>query len=58
MSDGKTKHVPEKPVSSREELEDLLVAGLESGDARPLDESDWDRLRARALEGTEVRRSG
>jgi hypothetical protein len=52
------KHDPAKPVATREELEELLLAGLASGEPRPVTDDDWERLRQRALAGTEVRRSG
>ncbi len=35
---------------SRERLEDLLVEGLESGDAVPLGEKDWNDLRTQVAE--------
>jgi hypothetical protein len=52
------KHDPAKPVSTREELEELLLAGLASGEPRPVTDEDWERLRQRALAGTELRKSG
>jgi hypothetical protein len=47
-----------KPVATREELEELLLAGLASGEPRPVTEQDWERLRKRALAGTDLRKSG
>ena len=55
---GSQPHDPAKPVESIEELEVLLVAGLESGDPRPMTDDDWDALRRRAMMGTELRKSG
>jgi len=52
------KHDPAKPVATREELEALLLAGLASGEPQPVMEDDWQRLRQRALAGTELRDSG
>jgi hypothetical protein len=46
------KHDPAQPVATREELEALLLAGLASGDPRPVTDEDWERLRQRALVGT------
>lgn len=51
-------HDPAKPVESVEELEDLLLAGLESGEPRPMNDDDWDALRRRAMIGNELRKSG
>jgi hypothetical protein len=51
-------HDPDKPVSSQEELEQLLLAGLDSGEPRPFTRDDWEALRRRALANTEVRKSG
>ena len=48
----------DKVVRTREELEALLVEGLESGEPRPLTEEDWESLRQRALAGSELRKSG
>ena len=47
-----------EPVSSREDLEALLEEGLASGEARPVADSDWERLRQRAAAGIETRKSG
>ena len=58
---GKTPsktHDPAKPVATREELEELLLAGLASGEPRPVTDEDWERLRQRALAGTDLRKSG
>jgi hypothetical protein len=52
------KHDPAEPVVTQEELEELLLAGLESGEPRPVTEEDWERLRRRALADTEIRKSG
>jgi hypothetical protein len=52
------KHDPAKPVSTREELEELLLAGLASGEPRPVTDEDWERLRQCALAGIELRKSG
>lgn len=52
------KHDPAKPVDTREELEELLLAGLESGEPRSVTDEDWERLYQRALAGTELRKSG
>ena len=52
------KHDPAKPVATQEELEKLLLAGLDSGEPHPVSEEDWERLRNRAAQGTEVRKSG
>ena len=52
------KHDPAKPVATREELEELLLGGLASGEPRPVTDEDWERLRQRALAGTELRKSG
>lgn len=51
-------HDPAKSVRTREELEALLLAGLDSGEPKPVTEADWEALRRRALEGTELRKSG
>jgi hypothetical protein len=51
------KYHPSRPVGSREELEALLVEGLESGEPRPMTEADWEALRKRALAGVELRKS-
>lgn len=45
------KHDPAKPVATQEELEKLLLAGLESGEPHPVSEGDWERLRKRAPQG-------
>lgn len=50
-------HEPSKPVSDREEVEELLVAGLRSGEPKTLSDGDWEALRRRALDGTELRKS-
>jgi hypothetical protein len=50
-------HDPAKPVASKEELEELLLAGLESGEPRPVTEQDWEAWRRRALANTELRKS-
>lgn len=52
------KHDPAKPVATQEELEKLLLAGLQSGEPQPVSEEDWERLRNRAARGTDVRQSG
>jgi hypothetical protein len=46
------------PGVTQEELEALLLAGLASGEPRPMTEDDWERLRERALAGVVVRKSG
>lgn len=51
-------HDPATPVASIEELESLLVAGLQSGEPRPMTDDDWDALRRRAMTGTELRKRG
>jgi hypothetical protein len=51
-------HDPRKPVRSKEELERLLLQGLDSGEPLPITREDWDALRRRALANTEVRKSG
>lgn len=58
MARTATKHNPAKPVSSKEELEELLEAGLASGEPRAVTEADWEKLRRRALTGSETRKSG
>ena len=59
MSDRPSKkHDPANPVATREELEELLLAGLASGEPRPVTEEDWEKLRRRALAGTEIRKTG
>lgn len=58
MPRGFEPHDPAKPVASTEELEALLVAGLESGAPRPMTDDDWDALRRRAMMDTELRKSG
>lgn len=50
-------HDPAKPVSTQE-LEKLLLAGLESGLPQPMTESDWNALRDLALANTDLRKSG
>ena len=57
-ADSPKKHDPSRPVADREELEALLVAGLESGEPRTVTDEDWERLYERALAGTELRKSG
>lgn len=47
------KHDPAKPVATREELEGLLLAGLSSGETRPMKDDDWERLRRQARVGTD-----
>lgn len=51
-------HDPAKPVASKEELQELLLAGLESGEPRPVTEQDWEGWRRRALANTEPRKNG
>ena len=51
-------HDPAKPVSTQEELEKLLLAGLDSGPPQPMTESDWNALRELALANTDLRKSG
>jgi hypothetical protein len=51
-------HDPAKPVSTQEELENLLLSGLESGVAQPMTETDWQELRQLALANTDLRKSG
>ena len=51
-------HDPAKPVETKEELERLLLEGLESGEPRPVTDEDWEALRQRALAGTDIRKSG
>lgn len=51
-------HEPAKPVASREQLQELLLAGLASGDPTPVTEQDWEALRQRALANIELRKSG
>jgi hypothetical protein len=58
MAKGFEPHDPATPVSSIEELEGLLVAGLESGEPRAMTDDDWDALRRRAMTDTELRKSG
>ena len=53
-----TKHDPRRPVSTREELEHLLLAGLASGEPSPMTEEDWERLRQRALGTVDAQRLG
>jgi hypothetical protein len=45
-------HDPAKPVSSKEELQEFLLAGLESGEPKPVTEQDWEAWRRRALANT------
>lgn len=52
------KHDAADPVATREELEERLLAGLASGEPRPVTDEDWERLRQRALAGTDFRKSG
>lgn len=52
------KHDPANPVATQEELEELLLAGLASGERRLVTEEDWEKLRRRALAGTEIRKTG
>jgi hypothetical protein len=58
IAKGSKLHDPATPVASIEELKALLVAGLESGEPRPMTEDDWDALRRRAMTDTELRKSG
>lgn len=58
LTKGSKPHEPATPVASIEELEALLVAGLESGEPRPMTDADWDALRRRAMIDTELRKSG
>ena len=51
-------HQASLDISTREDLEVLLKAGLASGESRPVRESDWERLRQRAVVGIEARESG
>ena len=51
------KHDPAAPVATREELEELLLAGLASGEPRPMTDENWEQLRKRALAGTDLRKS-
>jgi hypothetical protein len=51
-------HDPAKPVSSKEELQELLLAGLESGEPRPVTEQDWEAWRRRTLANTPLSSSG
>jgi hypothetical protein len=51
-------HDPATPVASIDELRELLVAGLESGEPRSMTDDDWEALRQRAMTGTELRKSG
>jgi hypothetical protein len=55
---GWNLHDPSKPIESIEQLEALLVAGLESGEPKPMPDDDWDALRRRAMIGNELRKSG
>ncbi len=41
-------HDPAKPITNKEELQELLLAGLESGEPRPVIEQDWEAWRRRA----------
>lgn len=50
------KHDPAKPVATREELDELLLAGLASGEPRSVTDEDGDRLYQRALAGKELRK--
>lgn len=47
-------HPPVKPVETEEELQELLLAGLDSGSSRPMTERDWSELERRA--GREAKR--
>jgi hypothetical protein len=51
-------HDPAKPVDSEAELKQLLLAGLASGEPKPMTEADWKALRRRALANLEIRKSG
>jgi hypothetical protein len=53
---GSKPHDPAKPIESIEQLEAFLVAGLESGEPRPMTDDDWDALRRRAMIGNELRK--
>ncbi len=55
---GPKPHDPAAPVASIEELEELLIAGLESGEPHAMTDDDWDALRRRAMTDTELRKSG
>ena len=57
-SKGFESHDPARPVESIDELEALLLAGLESGEPQPMTDDDWDALRRRAMTGNELRKSG
>jgi hypothetical protein len=46
-----------RPVGTREDLERLLIAGVESGEPREMSEADWEALRHRALAGNELHSS-
>lgn len=58
MAPPDTKQDPAKPLSTQEDLEALLEAGLASGESRPVAEGYWERLRQRADVGVEARNSG
>jgi hypothetical protein len=47
------KQDPAKPVTAREELEALLLAGLERGEPALVTDEDWERLRRQALASDE-----
>jgi hypothetical protein len=51
-------HEPSKPVASKEQLKELLLAGLASGEPTPVSRQDWEALRQRALANTDIRESG
>ncbi len=50
------RHTPSEPVSSKEDLKDFLIAGLESGEPQRLTEQDWEELRQRAARTAEAAR--
>jgi hypothetical protein len=51
-------HDPVKPVSTQEELEILLLSGLDSELAQPMTKNDWQELRQLALANTDLRKRG
>ncbi len=55
---GSKPHIPARPVTTKAELEKLLLAGLDSGESRTMSDEDWEELRRRALAHTEIRKSG
>ena len=48
----------ETRAETGEELEARLLEGLKRGEAKPLGEEDWERLRRRALASAELRKLG